>query len=292
MELELSQIDIRYKSFRCRNSRREKHLLTSISQIGICVPLSVIKKEGKEILYFLLDGFKRYRCAQKLSLHQIPVMVIGKNEVTGILRILSHNQSSTLNALEEAIFIEDLNSTHGLNYSEIGRKLNRSVSWVSLRAEMVRSMSVSIRETIIAGKFPLRSYMYELVPFTRVKGGVKEVEKFVCALSGKEYSTRDIALLAHAFFKGKEVVKQQILTGNGDWTLRMLKTADEPSDVPETPIHYLTEKLLLCHRTINQVTERLLDSPDLLSDQTIKAISERFGKSCYSYLTIIQELEV
>jgi hypothetical protein len=247
-----------------------------------------VSKKG-ETQYLLFDGFKRYRCAQKLNLHQVPVTILGDHEVVGIVRILCDNQSSTLNALEEAVFIEELNSRHGLSYSEISRRLNRSVSWVSLRAEMIRSMSSSIREIIMSGKFPLRSYMYELVPFTRVKGGMREVEKFVRALSGKNYSTRDIALLAQAFFKGKEAVKEQILSGNCDWTLKMLKTKDTSSEASETPI---TGKLLLCQRTINEVTEKLLENPDILSDQAVKALSERFGQSCYYYLTVIQESTV
>jgi ParB/RepB/Spo0J family partition protein len=261
----------------------------SISQIGICVPLSVVAKRDTGTFYFLLDGFKRYRCAQNLSIHQVPVTIIGEHEVCGILRVLSNNQSSSLNSLEEALFIEELNSTHGLSYSEISRRLNRSVSWVSLRAEMIRSMSSCIREIIMSGKFPLRSYMYELVPFTRVKGGMQEVEKFVSALCGRNYSTRDISLLARAFFKGKDTVKQQILSGNCDWTLKMLKTKDTSSDTSETPI---TGKLIICQRTINQITEKLLENPDILSDQTVKSLSERFGQSCYYYLTVIQELEV
>jgi len=294
MEIELNQINLSYRDFRCSNSRIEKNLLNSISQIGVTEPLSVVKKEGEDLPYLLLDGFKRFRCAKKLSQHQIPVTIIGDNEVAGVLRILCHNQSSTMNALEEAVFIEDLNSTHGLSYSEIARKINRSVSWVSLRAEMTRSMSDCIREKILSGKFPLRSYIYDLIPFTRVKGGVEDVEKFVTALSGKEFSTRDTALMSHAFFRGKEEIKQQILNGNCDWTLRMLKTTEEspkPSE-GQTPTQDLISRLNLCHRHINQVIEKIISAPDLLSDQLLQGISEQLGKSCYYYLNIIQELEV
>lgn len=295
MIIELNQINIRYRDYRCRNDRIEKNLLNSISQIGITEPLSVVKKDGAALSYLLLDGFKRFRCAQKLNLHQIPVTIIGDNEVAGVLRILCHNQSSNMNSLEESVFLENLNSTHGLSYSEIARKINRSVSWVSLRVEMTRSMSALIREKILSGKFPLRSYIYDLIPFTRVKGGMKDVGDFVTALSGKGFSTRDIALMSHAFFRGEEEIKQQILNGNCDWTLRMLKTADEsplkPSEV-QTPTQHLTNKLNLCYSHINQIIDQFTNAPGLLSDHLLKGISERLGKSCYCYLNIIQELEV
>ncbi len=294
MVIELNQVDIQYSDFRCSNARIEKNLLNSISQIGVTEPLSVVKKEGDDLSYLLLDGFKRFRCAKNLNLHQIPVTIIGDNEVSGVLRILCQNQSSSMNGLEEAVFIENLSSTHGLSYSEIARKINRSVSWVSLRAEMTRSMSDCIREKILSGKFPLRSYIYNLIPFTRVKGGEEDVEKFVTALSGKEFSTRDIALMSHAFFRGDEQIKQQILNGNCDWTLRVLKTTDKSprSSETQTPIQYLSGRLMLCHSNINQIIEKLIGAPDLLSDQPLKATSERLAQSCYYYLNIIQELEV
>lgn len=293
--IEVNQIDLCYGNYRCNNATTEKKLLNSISQLGITIPLSVIEKEGSIQPYLLLDGFKRLRCAQKLNLHQIPITIIGDNEVAGVLSILCHNQSSTLNALEEAVFIERLNSYHGLSNSEIARRINRSVAWVNLRVEMSRSMSEIVRKKILSGKFPLRSYMYDLLPFTRVKGGMAEVEKFVIALSGKELSTRDIALLAHAFFRGEEEVKQQILTGNLDWTLRMLKTSKESPEVlkkPEsnqTPIEKLVFILGMCERNISQIVEEFLNSPALLSEQALKKITEKLGNSCYCYLNTIQE---
>ena len=79
---------------------------------------------------------------------------------------------------------------------------------------MKRNMSDVVREKILSGKFPLRSYIYDLLPFTRVKEGVKGVDDFVIAISGNGFSTRDISLLSHAFFRGEENVKQQILAGN------------------------------------------------------------------------------
>ncbi|HZH72597.1 MAG TPA: hypothetical protein VFD91_08910 [Mariniphaga sp.] len=83
-------------------------------------------------------------------------------------------------------------------------------------------MSDTIREKIISATFPSRSYMYDLGPVTRGGNGEK-VDQFVKAVSGHNYSTRDIATLSRAFFRGDEMVCDLISTGNVDWTLRMLK---------------------------------------------------------------------
>jgi hypothetical protein len=73
--------------------------------------------------------------------------------------------------------------------------------------------------------------MYTLAPFTRVKNKAGDIRKFIDATSGKGYSTRDIEILSRAFFGEDRKVKEQILLGNTDWTLQMLK--NEPNPVPE-----------------------------------------------------------
>ncbi len=72
-EVEISSLDLRYQSHRMKNARAEKKLLTSIQENGIREPL-----QGVDIATppspqspqsrILLNGFKRYRCAKKLSM--------------------------------------------------------------------------------------------------------------------------------------------------------------------------------------------------------------------------------
>lgn len=53
-------------------------LMVSISQYGIQVPLTVYSDDNR---YFLIDGERRWRCAKKLNLKQIPAMVQDKPSV-------------------------------------------------------------------------------------------------------------------------------------------------------------------------------------------------------------------
>lgn len=54
-----------------------EELEQSIASQGILVPLTVYQ-DGKR--YVLLDGERRWRCARKLSLHRVPVIVQRKPE--------------------------------------------------------------------------------------------------------------------------------------------------------------------------------------------------------------------
>jgi hypothetical protein len=60
--------------------------------------------------------------------------------------------------------------------------------------------------------------------------GVKkaEIDEFVNAVAGKHLSTRDIDLLANAFFKGSDEFRQQVKNGNLSWALTRLKRSYQP----------------------------------------------------------------
>jgi hypothetical protein len=222
--IETNSLDLRYADLRLRDRRKEQVLLSSILEQGILDPLYVIKPSGEESSV-LLDGFKRNHCAGKLGLTEVPVVSLDNNEAMGILKLIRLSSSKGMMPLEEAALVDELHQRHGLSTDEISRRLERSVSWVSMRLGMLSEMSAEVRRKIFSGAFPVRSYMYTLKPFTRVKTGkaAKEVESFVKCVSGRSYSTRDIDLLAEAWFKGGKMLKDQMRDGNLDWTLRQLK---------------------------------------------------------------------
>jgi hypothetical protein len=58
----------------------------------------------------------------------------------------------------------------------------------------------------------------------RINGVKKdEIDEFVNAVAGKHLSTRDIDLLANAYFRGPEEFREQIKNGNILWGLKRLK---------------------------------------------------------------------
>lgn len=231
--VEINRLDTRYEHLRLRDRRREQVLLSSILEQGILDPLYVINLADTEVCV-LLDGYKRHRCATRLSIPEVPVVSLDSNEAMGILKLIRLSASKGMSSLEEASLVDELHQRHGMSAAEISRRLERSVSWVSVRLGMLAEMSMEVREKIFSGVFPVRSYMYTLRPFTRVnsKDSKKEVESFVKCVSAKQLSTRDIELLAGAWFKGGKMLKTQIQQGNLDWTLQQLKTQAAESNAP------------------------------------------------------------
>lgn len=226
-EVEISSIDLRYESYRLKNPAREKALLVSIMEQGILEPLQGADTQDTRIL---LNGFKRYRCAQKLAIHIVPYISIGTDEAIGIINLLRIANSKKLTILEQARLIDELKTVHKMSTEQIARLLEKSKGWVGMRFEIFNQINPCIMEKILSGEFPAYSYMYTIRPFMRMNGIKKEeIDQFVLCVSGKDLSIRDIQMLAHGYFKGSADYREQIKRGNISWSLDWLKENISPS---------------------------------------------------------------
>ena len=223
-EAEIGTISKKYESFRLRDKARERYLLQSILEHGVRQPLQCVRGEEQKYPYVLLDGFKRLRCCCKLRLRMVPVVSLGSDEAASILHLLRCSNERNLSTLEQARFVDELHGRHGLGIAEIAERLECSKAWVSVRLGIISEMSPVVREAVFADRFPLRSYMYTLRQFTRVNSiPAQDIERFVRAVSGRGFSTRDIERLAYGYFRGGERLKEQIEEGNLAWTLRQMR---------------------------------------------------------------------
>ncbi|MCK5217964.1 chromosome partitioning protein ParB [bacterium] len=220
-EIEIGKIDRRWEGIRLPNEQQEQTLLSSICAGGIREPLQGVMS-GETLL--LLDGFKRLRCCQKLSLQIAPVVSLGVDEASGMLALLRQSNIRRLNILEQAALVDELKARYHLSVVEIARQLERSPAWVSVRLGILSHISESVREAIFSGKFPARAYLYTLRSFTRVnKIPQTEINHFVQAVSGKQLSLRQIDILAHGYFRGGTALKTQIQQGQISWTLEQMQ---------------------------------------------------------------------
>jgi len=227
-EVEISALDLRYASYRLRNSVQEKRLLGSMSERGIEEPLEGINGTSGPIL---LNGFKRVRCARKLHIEAVPYVSLGEDEAAGIVGLLRMSTDKSLSILEQARFVTDLKTVHGLDAALIAQELGRGKSWVSMRLGLMREMSEVVRDKLLSGAFPVYAYMYTLRQFMRMNSVSKaEIEAFVVAVSGKQLSVRDVEQLVHGYFRGPDSFREEILKGNVHLPLRWLKQVPDDSD--------------------------------------------------------------
>ena len=224
--VELSSLDPRYQGHRLRDDAREARLLASIAERGIENPLEGVDASDTR---FLLNGFKRYRCAKKLGIQAVPYQSLGNEEATGIVNLMRVSTDKGLGILEQARFISDLLTLHGMSLAEVAQTLGRSKGWVAMRRGLLDQMSEPIQQILFAGQFPVYCYLYTLAPFRRMNGAVERIERFMQAVSGQRFSVRDIELLTRAYFQGPDSLREAIETGKLSWSLEQMKNV--PQDV-------------------------------------------------------------
>lgn len=97
------------------NEERLEWLRASIQEVGILVPLIVFEREAKAGAYVLLDGERRLRCAEELSLVEVPVNIIPTpSELDNILRMFNiHAVREDWPLVSVAVSLKKVMSTTG-----------------------------------------------------------------------------------------------------------------------------------------------------------------------------------
>ena len=261
--VELSSLDLRYEGHRLRDDAREARLLASIAERGIEEPLQGVDISAAHVL---LDGFKRCRAAKKLGIGCAAYVSLGAEEAAGILQLMRASTQHGLNILEQARFVGDLVSIHGMSVAEVAQTLSRSKGWVSMRRRLLDEMRPAVREILFRGAFPVYSYMYTLRRFMRMNAGRwQEIERFVEVVaagnrcSGSRLSVRDIELLAPAYFRGPDALRKAIEEGNLGWPLEQLKRAPEDREGCNAFVRGLLKDLELLRKSLQRVMARCHD---------------------------------
>lgn len=140
----LNQLDLRLLPL-CRpmQSCVEK-MVTALSKQGQLTPIIVSDK-------VLVDGFKRYEAAQRLSLEQLTAMAIEADPVRVKALTLMLNQRKHSNMIQEALLVKELVEVDGLSQSETALMLERHKSWVHRRLFFIKSLAPQIIEDIQFG---------------------------------------------------------------------------------------------------------------------------------------------
>ena len=226
--IELSTLNLRYEGYRLRDAAREARVLASIAECGIEEPLEgVDTPDGR----FLLDGFKRRRSAEKLGLHCVPYVSVAEEEASGIIALMRTAPNKSLQILEQAKFVVELLTIHGMSVGDVAESLSRSKGWVCMRRNLLDAMSDGVERILFRGAFPVYSYMYTLRPFMRMNSVTSsDVEQFIQCVAGKHLSVRDIERLADGYFRGPESLRAAIAQGKLNWSLEKMKNVPDDPD--------------------------------------------------------------
>jgi ParB family chromosome partitioning protein len=128
-----------------RNPRRTfveadlAELAESIRQHGVLQPIIVRKSEHDSQSFDLIAGERRWRAAQRVGLHEIPVVVVqATDKETLELAIIENVQRSDLNPIEEALGYDQLINDFGYSQSELASAIGKSRSYLANALRLLR----------------------------------------------------------------------------------------------------------------------------------------------------------
>lgn len=289
--VELIQLNLKYEGCRLQDREIERRLVSSLAERGQDDPIEGVSLPDGQFL--VLNGFKRIRSSLLIGKTQLDCQEIGTNEIEGIFGILRADQKRSLHILEQAQWMQELRIQHKMAVSEIAHRLERSSAWVSVRVGLIQEITPDIRKEIFSGRFPVRSYMYSVRNFTRVKRvPAKEAEDFVKSVAGKGLSSRNIDRLARGYFQGGTDIRQQIKQGNLNWCLEKMSQTLDPREASEDEFNDLERRVLKDLSFAQNTMERLTypkSKKDVFETPAFFAEAELLSSGLLRMMTPYQE---
>jgi len=135
------------------NQEKLDTLAESISEVGILVPLIVFQDDDGR--YILLDGERRWQCAKRLNMKEVPANIIAKpSKIENILRMFNiHNVREDWELMPTALklgqVMEELNQTNERRLSEITSLTIGTIR----RCKVLLSLAQKYQKALLEGEF-------------------------------------------------------------------------------------------------------------------------------------------
>jgi ParB family transcriptional regulator, chromosome partitioning protein len=208
VDLELHQLDLRYEKLRRRAPEREKRLLASLAQAGQQMPIVVVAGDGAQRV--VVDGYKRIRALRSLKADTVIAVVWDLSEVDALLLERLMRCAEGDGPLEQGWLIQELRARFALTHEELGRRFDKSQSWVSRRLALVQELPAEIQSKVRDGLLVPHAAMKYLVPMARAKRA--DALRLVEALGGRPPTSRQMAAIYGAWLSGNRKTRDLLLT--------------------------------------------------------------------------------
>ena len=209
MQLEFHQLDRRWEHLRVREPHRQRRLLASLADCGQQTPIVVVVCQDNRERYLVIDGHKRVAALEQLGRDTVAATVWEMSEAEALVLSRSLRLSPQESALEQGWLLSEMEQRFGYSLEELGRRFDRSVSWVSRRLALVELLPETIQQHVREGRLGAQLAMKYLVPVARVS--VQDCERMAAAWVQHRCDTRQAGQLYAAWREGSRVVRERIL---------------------------------------------------------------------------------
>jgi ParB family chromosome partitioning protein len=121
-------------------------LSASIKERGILQPILVRTISGVADAYEIVAGERRWRAAQRASVHDVPIILIEADDKAALeIAVIENVQRADLNALEEAMGYEQLGNQFGYSHTDLSRIIGKSRSHITNTLRLLKLPTLSRR---------------------------------------------------------------------------------------------------------------------------------------------------
>jgi ParB/RepB/Spo0J family partition protein len=270
MQLEFHQQDRRWEHLRVREPHRQRRLLASLADIGQQTPIVVIVLPEDLQRYLVIDGYKRIAALEQLGRDTVEATVWAMSEAEAVLLSRSLRLGPPESALEQGWLLAEMERRFGYSRDELGRRFDRSASWVSRRLALVELLPESIQQQVRAGKIAAQVAMKYLVPVARVDA--EQCQLMAAAFISHSCDSREAGQLYTAWRKGTRAARERILAEPE----LFLKT--QRQQTPATPaaveqvMRDLEMAVAILHRANRRLNEAMAEMNGPQQEQTVRQI--------------------
>jgi ParB/RepB/Spo0J family partition protein len=145
----LAEFDLSLSGMRIMNMTRILQVEKSMRLHGQLQPvIARVHAEGVQ----LIDGFKRLYSAENLMIETLQCRLLDIDLAQAKVLLMSCNRiHQSMEALEEALVLQDLQKTHSLDQRSLARMTGHSPSWVSRRLSLIGKMDEQVSSEIRLG---------------------------------------------------------------------------------------------------------------------------------------------
>lgn len=177
--------------------------------------------------YQLIDGFKRFYAAEDLMMEALQCRLLDIDLPQAKVLLLTYNRpNQSMEALEEAMVLQDLRKTHSLNQCSLAQMTGYSRSWVSRRLALIDKMDADISSDIMMGVIT-SSHARALTKLPR--GNQGDVAR---SITNFALSSRQSDKLVEAFLKAGDENRQRYILSHPEQILSkdLSGSEEEPYD--------------------------------------------------------------
>ena len=183
-----------------RNPRKVFHdsdledLTNSIREKGIIQPILVRANSANPDLYELIAGERRWRAAQKVGLHEVPVIVVDVSDKEALeIAIIENVQRADLDPIEEAAGYEQLIAEFAYSQTDLAKVIGKSRPHVANTLRLTR-LPEGVKQLVHSGQLS--------AGHARALLSVKDPEAIAKRVVERGLTVRDVEKLAQEETEG------------------------------------------------------------------------------------------